>query len=187
MLHSFGNRVDFGDEILRDQTMYGIFYNIECRAYLIHSRRTLSNPTSHFLNTFSSLIPAFYMPRTRDIMVPNAVQGIEEVVIRHTKTKRGTVRTTEKVVPVLKPPNKKSGQPSRSKKRPQPQSQPDGAEGSGRAIPAIETDDTQTHPFVDEQEYDIPDVAAEDTRPQATVCIGLYLHGMVKLSRCRPQ
>lgn len=135
-----------------------------------------------------ALIPVFQMPRTRDVIVPNAVQGIEEVVIKHTKTKRGTVRTTEKVVPVIRPPKKQSGQPSRSKKRPQPQSQPEEAEGSGGAIPTTtETDDAQTHQFMDEQEYDLPDVAAEDRQPQPTVCIRLYLHGMAGLSICRPQ
>jgi hypothetical protein len=109
------------------------------------------------------------MPRTRDVIVPDAVKGIEEVVIKHTKTKRGTVRTTETVVPVVRPPKEKSGQSSRSKKKgKQPQIQPDEAEGSGGALPII--DNTQTHPYMDEQ-YDLPDAAPEDSQPHATVCI----------------
>jgi hypothetical protein len=112
------------------------------------------------------------MPRTRDVIVPDAVKGIDEVVIKHTKTKRGTVRTTEKVVPVVRPPKEKSGQSSRSKKREkQPQILPDEAEGSGGAIPII--DDTQTHLYIDEQ-YDLPEAAPGDSQPQATVCIRLH-------------
>jgi hypothetical protein len=117
------------------------------------------------------------MPRTHDVIVPNAVPGIEEVVIKHTKTKRGTVRTMEKVVPILQPPTKQSGHRSMSKKRPQPHSQPDEAEGSGGAIPMAAPDGA--HAFTDDQEFELQDVATEDSQPQATVCIGFHLHIMV--------
>jgi hypothetical protein len=110
------------------------------------------------------------MPRARDVIVPDAVKRIEEVVIRHTKTKRGTIRTTETVVPILRSPKKKSGPSARSKKKgTQPQMQPDDAEGSGRGIPTVET-----YPYIDEQEYDLPDAVPEGSQPQATVCIGLH-------------
>jgi hypothetical protein len=117
------------------------------------------------------------MPRTRDVIVPNAVQGIEEVVITHTKTRRGTIRTTEKVVLILQAPTKQSKRPSRSKQRTKLQSQLDEAEGSGGVIPTTtEADGVQTHLFMDEHEYEPPDGAAEDSRPQATVRVGFSIY-----------
>jgi len=129
------------------------------------------------------------MRRGRDVIVPDIVDGIEEVVIKHTKTRQGTIRTTEKVVPVLRPRKEHSGKSSKSKKKgKQPQREPEDAEGSGRPVPT--PDDIQVHPYLEEQGYDLLDTA-EDSQPQATpqatVCITFHLHGMTLLIRCRLQ
>jgi hypothetical protein len=108
------------------------------------------------------------MPRGRDVIVPDIVDGIKEVVIKHTKTRRGTVRTTETVVPVLRPQREKFKQPSKSgKKGKQARTQPDNAEGSHR--PSLTTDIPQIDPYTDEQEHDLFN-AAEGTPLQHTVC-----------------
>ena len=112
------------------------------------------------------------MPRARDIIVTETVKGIEEVVSKHIRTKRGTIRTTEKVIPVLRPTKETPAQSTRSKKKgKQPQHCSDVAEGSGGAIPVI--DDVQTFPYMDEHDYGLPDTAPEDSRPRITVCIKL--------------
>jgi hypothetical protein len=105
--------------------------------------------------------------------VPAVEDGIEEVIIKHTRTRRG-VRTTEKVVPVLIPSKEKPGQSSRSKKGKQRQLDPERAEGSGARLPSME--DTQPHQYIDEQVDDLPDLDHEQDQPQASVCTGLYLH-----------
>lgn len=110
------------------------------------------------------------MPRARDMIVPDAVKGVDELVTRHTVTRMGTVRTTERIVPVLRPPvENKLSQSSRSRKKGrQLQRQPDEGDRSGWATPII--GDTQTHPYIDEQEYDLQDTL-EDSQPRATVCV----------------
>jgi len=124
--------------------------------------------TSHPLRLFFTLTTVSTMPRARDIIVPDALVGIEEVVIKHTKTKRGTIRTTEKVVPVLHSRKEPSGQSSRLKKRErQPQNVPDEEEGSGGGIPII--DNIQTDLYMGED--DIPEVAEQENPSQATVCV----------------
>jgi hypothetical protein len=123
------------------------------------------------------------MPRSRDTIVPDAVEGIEEVVIKHTKTKRGTIRTTEKVVPVLRPQKEHSRESSRSKKGTQHRIQPDGSEGSG--VPTLTMGDKQIPQYMDNQEYDLLDVAEEDTQPQATVGTRFHLYGITVLIGCR--
>ncbi|KAH8984882.1 hypothetical protein EDB86DRAFT_2833344 [Lactarius hatsudake] len=96
------------------------------------------------------------------------VEGIEEVVIKHTKTRCGTIQTTEKVVPVVRPQKEKSGQPSRShKKNTQPQAQAENAKVSGRSIPT--RGDLQIGPYMDEQQYSLNDTeeqAKEYGQPQ---------------------
>jgi hypothetical protein len=104
--------------------------------------------------------------------VPAVEDGIEEVIIKHTRTKRG-VRTTEKVVPVLIPSKEKPGQSSRSKKGKQRQLGLEQVEGSEGHSPTIE--DTQAHQFLYEQVDDFPDVEPEQGQPQANVCTGLHL------------
>jgi hypothetical protein len=107
--------------------------------------------------------------------VPAVEDGIEEVIIKHRKTKRG-VRTTEKVVPVLIPTKQKSRQSSRSKKGMQRQldPEPEKAEGSGVQVPSM--DDLQTHQFIDEQVNDFPDIEPEKGQAHANVCAALHLH-----------
>jgi hypothetical protein len=107
--------------------------------------------------------------------VPAVEDGIEEVIIKHRKTKRG-IRTTEKVVPVLIQSKEKSGQSSRSKKGMQHQLdlEPEKAEGSRMQLPLM--DDSQTHQYIDEQVDDIPDIAPEQGHPHANVCNTLHLH-----------
>jgi len=116
--------------------------------------------------------------------VPAVEEGIEEVIIKHTRTKRG-VRTTEKVVPVLIPSKVKPGQSSRSKKGKQCQLDPEleMAQGSEVQFPSME--DTQAHQFIDEQVDDLPDVEDEQGQPQASVCARLHLNLMETLIRHR--
>src|ERR1700691_3372884 len=105
------------------------------------------------------------MPRARDIIVPDAVMGIEEVVIKHTKTKMGTVRTTEKVVPVLRPQKESSGQSSRSKKKGKLPQHVNKDGGSGGGIPII--DNLQTDLYMCEDD-NLPEVAEQGNQLQAT-------------------
>jgi hypothetical protein len=104
--------------------------------------------------------------------VPAVEDGIEEVVIKHTKTRRG-VRTTEKVVPVVIPSKEKPGQSSRSKKGKQRQLDPEQVEESEGHPLNIE--DTQTEHFFDEQVDDFLTLAPEQGQSQANVCTGLHL------------
>ena len=104
--------------------------------------------------------------------VPEVEEGIEEIIIQHAKTKWG-VRTTQKSVPILVLSKEEPGQPSHSKKGRQHQLEPDRAEGSGEGVSTM--DDTQTHQFIDEQEYDPPDLETEESQPQANVCTTLHL------------
>jgi hypothetical protein len=43
------------------------------------------------------------MPQCWDVIVPDALKGIKEVVVTHTKSKWGTIRTKERVVPTVLP------------------------------------------------------------------------------------
>ncbi|KAH8999650.1 hypothetical protein EDB86DRAFT_3075718 [Lactarius hatsudake] len=104
------------------------------------------------------------MPRGRDVIVPDIVDGIEEVVIKHTKTKRGTIRTTEKVVPVVRPQKERPGQPSRSRKTgPKPQHHAETANTS--ETPVHTPEDPHMYPYTDEQQYPLQDTT-EDNLPQ---------------------
>ncbi|KAH9011462.1 hypothetical protein EDB84DRAFT_1445140 [Lactarius hengduanensis] len=112
--------------------------------------------------------PGSQMPRSRDVIVPDIVDGIEEVVIKHTKTKRGTIRTTEKVVPVVRPQKERSGQPSRPRKKgTQPQHHAENANTSGTAIRTPDSEDPHMHLYTDEQqpEYPLQDTT-EDCLPR---------------------
>ena len=104
------------------------------------------------------------MPRARDIIVPDSVKGIDELVSRHTITRRGTVRTTETIVPVLRPPEEKKQSWSKRKGK-QPQKRSDEGDRSGQVAPIIDD-----HPYIDEGQY-YPQDVPEDSHPQATVCI----------------
>jgi hypothetical protein len=109
------------------------------------------------------------MPRSRDIIVPNAVKGIEEVVITHTKTKRGTIRTKEKIVPVVLP--KRSGQSSKSRQGPPLEPPSEKAQGPDRAIHTI--DGAEGNPYLDDQDFVFPDLAPVDSQPPPPVCAGV--------------
>lgn len=105
----------------------------------------------------------------RDVIVPVAVKGIEEVVIKHTRTKRGTIRTTETIIPIVRPPKeKKAGQTSRSRKKGnQAQSQPAKPDrsGGGGGVPTI--DNTQTDQYIDEDLYEDLEAPPDTRQPQA--------------------
>ncbi len=122
---------------------------------------------------YSNKLPSYisysdHMGRRRAAeSVPEVEDGIEEIVIWHAKTSRG-FWTTEKSVPIIVPTKEKSGQPSCSKKGKQHELEPNRAEGSGEGVTTM--DDTQTHQFMDEQEYDLPDLEPEERQPQANVC-----------------
>jgi hypothetical protein len=116
------------------------------------------------------------MPRTRDVIVPNAVKGIDEVVVKRTNTTRGTL-TSQKVVPVVLPTIQK-GESSRMKKKKGSELQ-DQSSKDNQSEMAIHTDtanDTQAQ-FLGEHEYDFTEHVAEEHHPQVTVCIRVNLHG----------
>jgi hypothetical protein len=105
--------------------------------------------------------------------VPAVEDDIEEVIIKHTKTRRG-VRTTEKIVPPVISSKEKPGQSSRSKKGKQRQMDPEQVEESERHLPTI--DDAQAHQFLDEQADEFLDLEPEQGQPQANVCITHHMH-----------
>ncbi len=105
--------------------------------------------------------------------VPAVEDGIEEVIIKHTKTRRG-VRTTEKIVPPLISSKEKPGQSSRLKKGKQRQMDLEQVEESERHL--ITIDDTQANQFLDEQVDDLCDLEPEQGQPQANVCITHHMH-----------
>ncbi|KAF8262069.1 hypothetical protein EI94DRAFT_1705049 [Lactarius quietus] len=111
------------------------------------------------------------MPWARDVIVPNAVPGIEEAVVKHTRTKMGRTRTTEKVVPVILPSlaaSSKSKKVSRDKVKPIVQE-------SERAIPTQGlTEHAEEHEYPDEHEYGRPEFTTQDSQPQA-MSLGFFL------------
>lgn len=124
------------------------------------------------------------MPRRRAAeSVPEVEPNIEEVIIRHRKTKRG-VRTTEKTVPIVVP-NKKgiTGQSAGSKKGRHPPLDPNKAEGSQGAMPTM--DDTQTSQFIDDHLDDFPNLETEKDDPQTLVSTNYHLQEVNGLIVCR--
>ena len=91
--------------------------------------------------------------------VLDIVRGIDKVVTRHTWSKRGTIRTSEKDVPVLHTPGEASGKPSRTTKKrgKQPHIPSHTIEELVDATPMI--DSLQTEPHMDGNNYDIPQPA----------------------------
>ncbi|KAH9024349.1 hypothetical protein EDB85DRAFT_1894332 [Lactarius pseudohatsudake] len=107
------------------------------------------------------------MPRRRaaESLLP-AEDGIEEVIVRHRRTKRG-IRTTEKAVPILLPSKAKPAQSSHSKKgKKNDQLESDTAEGSQVILNSL--GDTQSQQFIDEQMEGLPDDDMEQGQPQPT-------------------
>ena len=136
------------------------------------------------------------MPRMNPVAVPNAVRGIEEIVVTHTKTKSGTITSSEKTVPIVLTKGKKSGQSSKPKKRlpanPQlPTPEPEGniPEPEGNIPTEAPTEYAPTEyvgdtPFLGEQDYGLPDLIVESSRPQATVCaVSIYWTCLTDISQ----
>ncbi|KAH9007925.1 hypothetical protein EDB84DRAFT_1447239 [Lactarius hengduanensis] len=116
------------------------------------------------------------MPRRRaaESLLP-AEDGIEEVIVRHRRTKRG-IRTTEKAVPILLPSKAKPAQSSHSKKgKKNDQLESDTAEGSQVILNSL--GDTQSQQFIDEQMegLPVPDDDMEQGRPQPTTVMEQWL------------
>ena len=113
------------------------------------------------------------MVRCRDVIVPNTVRGVEEVVAKHTITKDGSVRSSDTIIPVVVTKSKTSGQSSKKKANAQPRaerSQP----------PAYVTDivdNAEGDPYWDDQEntFPNPNPAVVDDQPPATVCLQLEM------------
>ena len=114
--------------------------------------------------------------------VPAVEENIQEVITTHRQTTRG-VRTTEKVVPVLKPSKDKPGQPSHSKKGKERQIDPKQTGQVTDHFPI--TDNAPEDQFFDEQVDSLPDLEPDQGRPQANVSIGHYLCRMETLMRNR--
>ena len=133
----------------------------------------ISEPTrvTYSLSRIHIISPIFRMPRSGmlPVDVPNALKNVEEVVVTHTKTSRGTV-TRQKVVPIVLPTPEGSGQPSKSKKK----SSSAPKRTTPRSDKGIPTEDltefVEDTPFMDEQDYEVPDPIVEPGRPKASVC-----------------
>jgi hypothetical protein len=142
--------------------------------------QTLLKDHSSFTTSFSYL-PTSFQPnkyflylmvrRRADEPVPAMEHGIEEVIIRHRKTKRG-VRTTEKSIPVLIPVKDKPGKSSHYNGRQNGQLDPECLMGSEVNIPTI--NDASFHQCTDEQPYDHPDGDVEKEETQSNVCLLYY-------------
>jgi hypothetical protein len=126
----------------------------------------LPPPPLPFTHIISSYL-LHTMPRCRDVIVPNAVKGIEEVVVTHTKTKRGTIRTKEKIVPVVLPMQERPGQTSKSKKNSPPQLNSSDTHVPEKVIPTAHP--AEDNPYLDDQEYLLPDPTTEESQQRATV------------------
>ena len=135
------------------------------------------------------------MTRMIPVKVPNALKGIEEVVVTHTKTKNGTIESKEKVVPIILTKGKRSGQSSKPKpKRSSPANlqlhtpEPERdipTEVSTQHIEDSQFPAEQDSQFPGDQDYGFPDPVVEPSRPQATVCAGAayYLSHLTDFSQ----
>ena len=125
----------------------------------------------------------------RDIIVPNAVRGILEVVATHTMTNDGTVRSSDKVVPIVVPKQTHSRQSSKTKKnkagkassRAQCEEAPGPAQEMGIRCDADR--DADVDPCMHDQDDPFPDLdpIVEESQPRNTVCpnsidIDTYTH-----------
>ena len=121
----------------------------------------------------SVLLIVHAMPRCRDVIVSNTVRDIAEVVVTHTKTKQGTVRSTEKIVPIVLPQEEHSGPSSKSRKKNEPlQPRPKDARESEHAMGMI--DGACGNSYLDDRENLFPDPdpdpAIEEDQPRTPVC-----------------
>ena len=116
------------------------------------------------------LITLIAMPHSHDVVVPNAIRGVEEIVTTHTKSKRGRVCIEEKVVPVVPSRQKSFGQSSKAKKGASSQIQPDCDHGSEEtAQTPDEAYDAYSTECLEEQEYDLPEPLVDGNLPQTSV------------------
>ena len=107
----------------------------------------------------------------RDVIILNAVKGIEELVVMHTRTKGRMVYTSEKLVTMVVPKLKYSGKSSQSKNKVQSQTQPD--EGQGQANVTGTFGGVDGNPYMDDQDCPDPNPSLEDSQPHTTVCMQL--------------
>ena len=113
------------------------------------------------------------MPRCWDVIVSNTVRNIAEVVVTHTMTKQGTVRSTEKIVPIVLPQEELSGTSSKSRqKNVPPHPHPEDARESANATDII--DSACGDSYLDDRENVFPDPdpdpALEEDQPRTSVC-----------------
>jgi hypothetical protein len=105
------------------------------------------------------------MPQCRDVIVPDALKGIKEVVVTHTKSKWGTIRTKERVVPTVLPKQEHSRRSLKSKNGAPPQPG-DASEGSQKAERAVPTSGgADNNPYLGDHNFLFPDPAPEDSLP----------------------
>ena len=126
-------------------------------------------PTFHTYN----LILVHTMPRCQDVIVSNTVRNIAEVVVTHTKTKQGTVRSTEKTVPIVLPQEDHSGPSSKSRKTNEPlQPRPKDARESANETDII--DGACGDSYLDDRDNVFPDPdpdpTVEEGQPRTPVC-----------------
>jgi hypothetical protein len=110
-------------------------------------------------------------------------EGIDELVVHHRMTKRGT-QTTRKVVPVPLPAKAKPGKCSQSRNGKKQQVDLEVGNGSGVPTNARQDPDIQADIFIDEQDDPLPDPEDECNHPETTVCVRPNLLNSI-LMRCR--
>ena len=149
-----------------------------CRAYPINTfiisaifneQSIFGNFLVHHLHTYRLLILLLIMVPPRDVIIPNAIRGIQEVVVTHTRTNDGTVRTSEKIVPIVVPKPKHPRQTSKSKKKVQTQTRRDDSQGQAHTIGTV--GGAEGDHFIDDQECPGPEPTLEDGQPRTTVCL----------------
>lgn len=149
---------------------YEIWLGAVCRAYMVLNveyvscRDLVPHSSLHILYSHNHI-----MPRTRDEIIPNAIRGIQEVVVTHTKTKQGTVRSTEKIVPIVVPREEHLGRSSNSKKK-KAHLRPQEEYNIAANVAGI-TDNAAGDPYMFDHDYPDPDPAVEESQARTTVCL----------------
>ena len=126
--------------------------------------------------TVHHIIPLpYHMGRRRGPELVLAVEeGIDELVIHHRPTRRGT-QTTEKVVPVVIPEKIKPGESSKTKKGKMRQVDPNVTNSSKVPIGAIQYLDEQAGLCPNQDEDYHPDPEDAHDHPEANVCVQFSL------------
>ena len=130
--------------------------------------------------------PLLDMPQMRPVDVPNALDGFEEVVVTHTRTATGT-RTKQKIVPIVLPTPGRSGEMSKSKTDSPAIPQRCRARAEMEISTGDLTEFIEDTPVLGGQDYEVPDVIADPSRPTASVCPIPKLHERVDLICSRLQ